>query len=67
MADRKYLEEYFKNYAAMEPIEEADDCSRLYAVETLLINSLHYPGAETRNLARNELKFLIDKYFPGSL
>ncbi|KAI1270279.1 Fructosamine kinase-domain-containing protein [Xylariaceae sp. FL1019] len=67
MTDEKYREEYFKNYPRSEPVEEADDRNRLYAVETLLINSLAFPGAETRQLAYEELKFLISKYLPASL
>ncbi|KAI1323762.1 Fructosamine/Ketosamine-3-kinase [Xylariaceae sp. FL0255] len=66
MTDDKYRNEYFKHFPLSEPIEEADDRSRLYAVETLLINSLSFPGAETRKLAYEELRALIEKYIPGS-
>ncbi|KAK9418707.1 putative protein-ribulosamine 3-kinase [Seiridium unicorne] len=67
MTDEKYRREYFKNYPPSEPVEEVDDRNRLYAVETLLINSLAFPGAKTRQLAYEELKFLINKFLPGSL
>lgn len=66
MTDEKYRREYFKNYPPSAPVEEADDRNRLYAVETLLINSLHFPGAKTRQIAYEELKFLIGKYLPES-
>ncbi|KAI1306240.1 Fructosamine kinase-domain-containing protein [Xylaria venustula] len=67
MTDERYRREYFKNYPPSEPLEEADDRNRLYSVETLLVNSLSFPGAKTRQLAYEELKFLIEKYFPGTL
>ena len=60
--DERYLEEYFKHFPESEPQEEADDRGRLYAVETLLINSAHYPGASTRKTALEEVKSLIEKY-----
>ncbi|KAM0812592.1 putative protein-ribulosamine 3-kinase [Seiridium cardinale] len=66
MTDEKYRREYFKNYLPSEPVEEVDDRNRLYAVETLLVNSLAFPGAKTRQLAYEELKFLINKFLPGS-
>ncbi|KAI0156850.1 Fructosamine kinase-domain-containing protein [Xylariaceae sp. FL1272] len=66
MTDEKYRKEYFKNYPPSEPVDEADDRSRLYAVETLLINSLSFPGAKTRQVAYEELTFLISKYLPAS-
>ncbi|KAL2143050.1 hypothetical protein VTI28DRAFT_390 [Corynascus sepedonium] len=58
----KYRDEYFKNYEPSEPIEEFDDRNRLYSVETLLINSAHYPGSVTRRRALNELNWLINRY-----
>ncbi|KAI1769315.1 Fructosamine/Ketosamine-3-kinase [Hypoxylon sp. FL1150] len=62
MKAKKYRDEYFKNYKPSEPVEEFDDRNRLYSVETLIINSAHFPGAETRQLAVDELKYLIEKY-----
>ncbi|KAI6082943.1 Fructosamine/Ketosamine-3-kinase [Hypoxylon rubiginosum] len=62
MKAKEYRNEYFKNYEPSEPIEEFDDRNRLYSVETLIINSAHFPGAKTRQLAVDELKYLIDKY-----
>ena len=64
MKDEDYRNEYFKNYEPSEPIEEFDDRNRLYAVETLIINSAHFPGSETRQRAVDELRFLIDRYQP---
>lgn len=58
----QYRDEYFKNYEPSEPIEEFDDRNRLYSVETLLINSAHYPGSVTRRRALNELNWLINRY-----
>ncbi|KAH9883934.1 Fructosamine/Ketosamine-3-kinase [Xylariomycetidae sp. FL2044] len=63
MKDARYREEYLKHYGMSEPVEEFDDRNRLYSVETLIINSAHYPGAHTRQLALDELQYLIDKYF----
>ncbi|KAL2255192.1 hypothetical protein VTK26DRAFT_3895 [Humicola hyalothermophila] len=60
--DKRYLDEYFKNMEESEPKHEADDRGRLYSVETLLMNSAHFPGAPTRQRALDELKWLIDKY-----
>ncbi|PKS13159.1 hypothetical protein jhhlp_000501 [Lomentospora prolificans] len=57
-----YRNEYFKNYEPSEPIEEYDDRNRLYSVETLIINSAHFPGSQTRKIALEELKYLIDKF-----
>ncbi|KAI0965500.1 Fructosamine kinase-domain-containing protein [Xylaria arbuscula] len=67
MTHDKYWREYFKYYPPSEPLEEADDRNRLYSVETLLVNSLSFPGAKTREVAYEELRLLIEKYFPGSL
>ncbi|KAI1440303.1 Fructosamine kinase-domain-containing protein [Annulohypoxylon stygium] len=64
MKAKEYRNEYFKNYKPSEPLEEFDDRNRLYSVETLIINSAHFPGANTRQLAVDELKFLLHKYFP---
>ncbi|KAK3291456.1 Fructosamine/Ketosamine-3-kinase [Chaetomium fimeti] len=57
-----YREEYLKNFEASEPKAEFDDRNRLYSVETLLINSAHSPGSETRSEALNELNWLVNKY-----
>ncbi|XXG95761.1 hypothetical protein Hte_002032 [Hypoxylon texense] len=62
MKAEEYRNEYFKNHEPSEPVEEFDDRNRLYSVETLLINSAHFPGTNTRQLAVDELKFLIEKY-----
>ncbi|RYP57057.1 hypothetical protein DL769_009727 [Monosporascus sp. CRB-8-3] len=62
MKEPEYRNEYFKNFEPSEPIEEFDDRNRLYSIETLLINSAHYPGAKTRQLAADELRYLINKY-----
>jgi fructosamine-3-kinase len=62
MYQSHYRDEYFKNFEPSEPVQEFDDRNRLYSVETLLINSAHYPGSETRSLALNELNWLINKY-----
>jgi len=57
-----YIEEYCKHLPASEPKEEFDDRGRLYSVETLLINSAHFPGHETRGWALREMEWLIGKY-----
>lgn len=62
MTNPAYLKEYLKNFEPSEPKEEFDDRSRLYAIETLLINSAHFPGKGTRQLAAEELKYLLKKY-----
>jgi len=62
MTDEKYRREYFKHYPPSEPQEEADDRNRLYSVEILMNNGLSFPGAVTRQLAVNELQYLINKY-----
>ncbi|KAI5918753.1 Fructosamine/Ketosamine-3-kinase [Camillea tinctor] len=62
MNDEKYRREYFKNFPPSEPVEEFDDRNRLYSVETLIINSAHFPGAKTRQLAVRELQYLIGRY-----
>lgn len=62
MYDSRYRNEYFKNFPPSEPVEEADDRSRLYAVETLLMHSAHFPGAATRRKALEEMNWLIEKY-----
>ncbi|KAJ5921214.1 Fructosamine/Ketosamine-3-kinase [Penicillium verhagenii] len=64
MKNEVYRKEYFRNYEPSEPIEEADDRNRLYSVETLLINSAHFPGSQTRQRAVDELLYLINR-FPG--
>ncbi|KUI57890.1 Protein-ribulosamine 3-kinase, chloroplastic [Cytospora mali] len=64
MTDEKYRGEYFKNYPPSEPRQEADDRNRLYSVEILMNNGLTFPGAKTRQLAVEELRYLIAKYFP---
>lgn len=63
MTDEKYREQYFKNYPPSEPREEADDRNRLYSVEILMNHGLSHPGSKTRQLAVQELQFLIAKYF----
>lgn len=67
MKSQEYRNEYFKNLEPSEPIEEYDDRNRLYGVETLLINSAHFPGANTRQLALEDMRFLISKYLPETL
>lgn len=62
MKNPDYRNEYFRNFEPSEPVEEFDDRNRLYAVETLLINSAHFPGADTRELALKELEYLIQRY-----
>ncbi|KAI1078787.1 Fructosamine/Ketosamine-3-kinase [Whalleya microplaca] len=62
MKDQKYRNEYFKHFGPSEPLGEVDDRNRPYPVETLFINSAHFPGAKTRQIAVDELKYLIDKY-----
>jgi len=62
MKNMAYRHEYFKNYPPSEPSEEFDDRNRLYSVETLIINSAHFPGAPTRKIALEELRYLIDKF-----
>ena len=62
MHDEVYRQKYLENYEESEPTEEFDDRNRLYSVETLLINSAHFPGSETRARALNELNWLINKY-----
>lgn len=62
MLDEVYRDEYFKNFEPSEPVEEFDDRNRLYSVETLFMNSAHFPGSETRNRALDELNWLINKY-----
>lgn len=62
MTDPVYREVYFKHYPPSEPVSEADDRNRLYSVETLLIHSAHFPGAETRRRALDELTWLVEKY-----
>ncbi|KAI1506316.1 Fructosamine/Ketosamine-3-kinase [Biscogniauxia marginata] len=62
MKDTAYRDEYLKNFGPSEPREELEDRVRLYSVETLIMNSDHFPGAETRRLAVEELKYLIAKY-----
>ncbi|KAI2610351.1 Fructosamine kinase-domain-containing protein [Hypoxylon fragiforme] len=46
----------------LERVDEFDDRSRLYSVETLIINSAHFPGKDTRQLTVKELEYLIKKY-----
>ncbi|KAI1208241.1 Fructosamine/Ketosamine-3-kinase [Annulohypoxylon truncatum] len=65
MRAEEYQKEYFKNHERSEPVEEFDDRNRLYSVETLIINSAHFPGADTRGLAVEELKYLIEKHIVG--
>jgi fructosamine-3-kinase len=62
MNNEDYRNEYFKNFEPSEPLEEFDDRNRLYSVETLFMNSAHFPGSETRNRALNELNWLINRY-----
>jgi protein-ribulosamine 3-kinase len=62
MHDEAYRNEYFKNLGPSEPVEEFDDRNRLYSVETLFMNSAHFPGSETRRRALNELTWLINRY-----
>lgn len=66
MTGEDYRKEYFRNYTPSEPIEEFDDRSRLYSVETLLINSAHFPGSQTRQRAVDELYYLMDKFLSDS-
>ncbi len=57
-----YRNEYCINLPPSEPQEEFDDRNRLYSIETLLINSAHFPGSVTRARALNEMNWLINKY-----
>ena len=66
MNDEEYRTQYFKDFPPSDPVGEADDRNRLYSVETLIINSAHFPGAETRGLAVEELRYLINKFVPMS-
>ena len=65
MTNEEYRNEYFKNYEPSEPVEEFDARNRLYCVETLLMNSAHFPGAVTRQQALDELRGLIEEYLEG--
>ncbi|KAJ5646091.1 hypothetical protein N7490_002463 [Penicillium lividum] len=67
MKGEEYRNEYFRNYMPSEPIEEFDDRNRLYSVETLLINSAHFPGSQTRQRAVDELHYLINKFLSNSV
>ncbi|AEO68267.1 uncharacterized protein THITE_2117702 [Thermothielavioides terrestris NRRL 8126] len=62
MTEEAYRLEYLENFPKSEPTNEFEDRGRLYAVETLLINSAHFPGSVTRQRALNELNYLINKY-----
>lgn len=63
MHSEHYRREYLKNLEPSEPRGEFDDRNRLYSIETtLLINSAHFPGADTRSQALDEMKRLADKY-----
>lgn len=62
MKFQEYEEEYLKHMKRSERVDEFDDRSRLYSVETLIINSAHFPGKDTRQLTVKELEYLIKKY-----
>jgi hypothetical protein len=57
----EYRDKYFKNFEPSESVQY-DDTNRLYSVDTLFMNSAHFSGAPTRNLALNGLNWLINKY-----
>lgn len=62
MTDEKYRRESFRHLPPSEPRDEADDRNRLYSVEILMNNGLSFPGAKTRQLAVQELQYLVAKY-----
>ena len=62
MTAKEYREEYFRNYAPDEPVQEWDDRNRLYSLKELLIYSAHFPEAKARKQALVDMEFLIGKY-----
>lgn len=64
MTHEKDREEYFKSYPPSEPREEVDDRNQPYSVEILMNNGLSFSRATTRQLAVEELQYLIIKCLP---
>ncbi|KAL1967177.1 hypothetical protein VTN77DRAFT_3468 [Rasamsonia byssochlamydoides] len=57
-----YRKEYLRNMEPSGPVDEWDDRNRLYSVKTNLMYSACVFGSPSRQLAYNDLVYLIDKY-----
>lgn len=62
MTATEYRDEYFKNFPPDEPVKEADDRNRLYAVKERIMYSAHVPGSKAREQALEDLQYLIGIY-----
>ncbi|ORY56950.1 Fructosamine kinase-domain-containing protein [Pseudomassariella vexata] len=47
-----------------EPAEEWDDRNRIYALHININDSAGHPGSTSRQVAYNDMLYLIEKYFP---
>ncbi|KAL1878118.1 hypothetical protein VTK73DRAFT_7998 [Phialemonium thermophilum] len=59
-----YRAEYLKNFEASEPEEEWDDRNRLYSAKTNFMHSACYAKSPARQLAFEDMLFLVQKYVP---
>lgn len=55
MHPKQHRDESCKHLAPSELREEFDDRNRLHSIETLLINSAHFPRSGTRSVALDEM------------
>ncbi|KAF2650027.1 hypothetical protein K491DRAFT_667973 [Lophiostoma macrostomum CBS 122681] len=66
ISDKVYTETYLKYYGPSEPKDEWDDRNRLYSIYYNVIYSVNHlsQGKAIRQLAYNDMLYLIDKYAP---
>ncbi|KAK8052076.1 hypothetical protein PG993_003461 [Apiospora rasikravindrae] len=63
---RPYINEYLKHAAVTDPAEDFEDRNLLYCIKFNLNSSAHYPGnLRFRNIVREEMRELVDKYPDG--
>ncbi|KAI9841791.1 MAG: hypothetical protein M1837_000385 [Sclerophora amabilis] len=61
-----YKEIYTQQYPPSEPARDWDDRNRLYSVKFNMFHSAHHKGQNSRILAYNDMRYLVDKYAPFS-
>jgi len=66
ISNKIYAKTYLKHYGPSEPKEEWDDRNRLYSIYWNVIYSVNHvaQGKAIRQVAYNDMLFLIDKYAP---
>ncbi|KAG8169541.1 hypothetical protein KVR01_000286 [Diaporthe batatas] len=59
-----YMRAYQRDVEPSEPVDEWDDRNRLYSIHPYLNDSAGHPGSRSRQIAYNDMLYLIEKYAP---